>query len=105
MRRGRHPEYPTADFNFRPDDPLYARLRRRRSRRRHANAMWIAGRSRIRAHRMLRPWAYSTASNGPEPFACDFIFVAGDLARRVREVRVNSDTDASDHQPVLLCLD
>ena len=41
----------------------------------------------------------------PEPLACDFVFVTGDLARRVREVRVNSDTDASDHQPVLLCLD
>lgn len=41
----------------------------------------------------------------PEPFACDFIFVTGDLGERVREVRVNSDTDASDHQPVLLSLE
>lgn len=41
----------------------------------------------------------------PEPFTCDFIFVTGDLGERVREVRVNSDTDASDHQPVLLSLE
>jgi hypothetical protein len=41
----------------------------------------------------------------PEPYACDFIFVTDDLAGRVRDVRVNADTDASDHQPVLLSLD
>ena len=38
---------------------------------------------------------------GP-PFACDFIFVTEDLARRVEDVVVNGETDASDHQPVLL---
>ena len=40
----------------------------------------------------------------PEAFACDFIFVTEDLAGRVEEVAVNLDTDASDHQPVLLRL-
>ena len=38
----------------------------------------------------------------PEPFTCDFIFVTEDLAGRVGEVRVNGDTDASEHQPVVL---
>ena len=33
---------------------------------------------------------------------CDFIFVSEDLAQRVRAVRVDQKTQASDHQPVLL---
>ena len=39
---------------------------------------------------------------GPEPIACDFIFVSEDLAHRVRRVEVNGLTQASDHQPMLL---
>ena len=39
---------------------------------------------------------------GPEPIACDFIFVSEDLAHRVRRVEVNGLTHASDHQPMLL---
>ena len=38
---------------------------------------------------------------GP-PFTFDFVFVSADLASRVRDVRVDASTDASDHQPVLL---
>jgi endonuclease/exonuclease/phosphatase family metal-dependent hydrolase len=39
------------------------------------------------------------------PFTFDFIFVSKDLAPRVREMRVDPKSDASDHQPVLLVLD
>lgn len=38
------------------------------------------------------------------PFTFDFIFVSRDLAPRVKEFRVDSTSDASDHQPVLLVL-
>jgi endonuclease/exonuclease/phosphatase family metal-dependent hydrolase len=41
---------------------------------------------------------------GP-PFAFDFVFVSADLAPRVRALRIDAETDASDHQPVLLELD
>jgi len=40
-----------------------------------------------------------------EPYCCDFIFVSETLASRVHAVRVDSDTRASDHQPVLLEMD
>lgn len=40
-----------------------------------------------------------------EPFTFDYVLVSADLAPRVREVRVDARTDASDHQPVLLTLD
>ncbi len=39
---------------------------------------------------------------GPEPIACDFVFVSDDLAPRVRRVDVNTPTKVSDHQPVWL---
>ena len=39
---------------------------------------------------------------GPEPICCDFVFVSDDLKSRVRQMKVNLHTRASDHQPVLL---
>jgi len=97
------PSILTADFNFRPDDPLYARLQ----------APFADGAPRyVDSWQVTHPGKSHDPTLGvfdreqwPEPFTCDFIFVTEDLAHRVREVRVNGDTDASDHQPVLLCLD
>ena len=40
-----------------------------------------------------------------EELHCDFIFVSDELRPRVREVRVDRETQASDHQPVILTLD
>jgi endonuclease/exonuclease/phosphatase family metal-dependent hydrolase len=93
----------TADFNFRPDDPLHARVQ----------APLGAGAPRYRdAWRLLHPGTPQPPTLGvydkeqwPEPaFACDFIFVTEDIAGRVEDVTVNGATDASDHQPVLLVL-
>jgi endonuclease/exonuclease/phosphatase family metal-dependent hydrolase len=36
------------------------------------------------------------------PYCCDFVFLSDDLLPHLRGVRVNQDTDASDHQPVVL---
>lgn len=36
------------------------------------------------------------------PFTFDFVCVSADIAGRVRDVRVDETTDASDHQPMLL---
>jgi endonuclease/exonuclease/phosphatase family metal-dependent hydrolase len=41
---------------------------------------------------------------GP-PFTWDYVFVSGDLAARVRRLDVDFDSDASDHQPVLVEID
>ncbi len=40
-----------------------------------------------------------------QPVSFDTVFVTGDIARRVQNVRVDSSTTASDHQPVLVELD
>jgi len=42
---------------------------------------------------------------GPEPMACDFVFVSESLASCVRGLSVNVSTQASDHQAVLLDLE
>jgi endonuclease/exonuclease/phosphatase family metal-dependent hydrolase len=41
-------------------------------------------------------------SYGSDPMACDFVFVSGGLAERVRRIEVDVQTRASDHQPVLV---
>ena len=93
----------TADFNFRPDDPLHARMQ----------APLGAGAPAYRdAWRLRHPDTPQPPTLGvhdkeqwPEPaFACDFIFVTEDIAGRVEDVVVNGATDASDHQPMLLVL-
>lgn len=38
------------------------------------------------------------------PFTFDFVFVSEGLASHVAEVRVDSASDASDHQPMLITL-
>ena len=37
-----------------------------------------------------------------EPYCCDFVFVTEDLAPRLKTVRVDVETQASDHQPVIV---
>lgn len=93
----------TADFNFRSDDPMHARVQ----------APLGAG---VPAYRDAWQLRYPGKPHPPTlgvhdktqwpgaPFACDFVFVTEDIAGRVEDVKVNVDTDASDHQPVLLVL-
>ena len=37
-----------------------------------------------------------------DPYCCDFVFVSEDLAPRIKSVRVDIETQASDHQPVIM---
>lgn len=41
-------------------------------------------------------------SYGPDPMACDFVFVSGGLTSRLQRMVVEGRTQASDHQPVLV---
>jgi endonuclease/exonuclease/phosphatase family metal-dependent hydrolase len=92
----------TADFNFRPADALYARLQAPIDGAPAYRDAW-----RIRhgaAPHAPTLGLYDKVQWPGEPFACDFIFVTEDLARRVEDVVVDGATKASDHQPVLLKL-
>jgi endonuclease/exonuclease/phosphatase family metal-dependent hydrolase len=120
-QRAMHPGHPTAeggpfdltpqttrsilagDFNFPPEHPAYREIQ-------HSLA---SGAPRYRdawalAHdRHPHPPTFCVHSDAysKTPYCCDFVFVSDDLAQRVRRIDVNLETQASDHQPVLLEVD
>src|SRR5262249_32158787 len=93
----------TADFNFRADDPEHERIQAPLGDGIPAYRDAWELRHPGRTHPPTLGVHDKTQWPGP-PFACDFIFVTEDLAGRVEDVTVNVDTDASDHQPVMLVL-
>ena len=91
------------DFNCRIEDPAYADIQ----------APLAAGGQRYRdawplvhGHRAHEPtFCVHSTTYSKTPYCCDFAFVSEDLGGRVRDVRVDVETTASDHQPLLLDLD
>jgi endonuclease/exonuclease/phosphatase family metal-dependent hydrolase len=88
------------DFNFKPDAAEHRRL----------TAAFSAAVPRFMdAWEVAHPKQPHAATAGlyesswaEHPFCCDFVFVTEDLASRVRAVAVETQTQASDHQPVLV---
>lgn len=81
------------DFNMRPEDPIVARL----------------GAALLDAWRLTHPsephpptFCLHGDEHGEEPYCCDFVFVTPELAPRLLSVRVDLETQASDHQPVIV---
>jgi len=93
----------TGDFNYRPDDPLHARMQAPFAEAgvpRLADAWTHVHGSRPHAHSV----GLYDHEQWPEPFTCDFIYVSEDLLPGVDDVRVEGQTRASDHQPLMLVL-
>jgi endonuclease/exonuclease/phosphatase family metal-dependent hydrolase len=93
----------TGDFNLRPDDPLHARIR---------EPFDDGTPELIDAWQQLHPGQAHQHTNGvhdreqwPAPYTCDYIFASAELAPRLHALRVDADTQASDHQPVLVELE
>jgi endonuclease/exonuclease/phosphatase family metal-dependent hydrolase len=91
------------DFNFQPDDPLHAALRKPFPSNAPAFVdAWTALHGAVPHSPTagigdLKQW--------PEgPHCRDFIFVSENLAGRIADIRVDKETTASDHQPVALTL-
>ena len=88
------------DFNFKPEDPEHDRI---------TTALASGAPSFADAWRVAHPGVPHPATIGVHekslpPYCCDFVFVTADLAAEIAEVSVNGDTQASDHQPVVLRL-
>jgi endonuclease/exonuclease/phosphatase family metal-dependent hydrolase len=83
----------TGDFNMRPDDPLVARLRDRWADVWHIAHPDTPHPPTFRLHQ---------SDEGESPYCCDFVFVSEDLAPHVAAARVDPETQASDHQPVIV---
>ena len=81
------------DFNLKPDDPLHARILR------------IGFVDAWQALNPGKPHPPTFRVHEPEkekPYCCDYVFVTPDLAPRLRSIRIDADTQASDHQPVIV---
>jgi endonuclease/exonuclease/phosphatase family metal-dependent hydrolase len=93
----------TGDCNFEPDTPEYRRM---------LAAFDDATPPLLDAWNVAHPGSahpstfkiYEKSRPGEPELHCDFIFVGSDLRSRVRDVRVDGKTQASDHQPVVLTL-
>ena len=83
----------TGDFNMRRDDPAFGILRGA-----FEDAWALAHPDRPQPATFGR-FDRQFAS---EPYCCDFAFVTPGLASRLVDVRVNEDTQSSDHQPVIV---
>jgi endonuclease/exonuclease/phosphatase family metal-dependent hydrolase len=93
----------TGDFNLEPDDPMHARLLEPFADGTPSLAdAWEVVHSG-RPHAATFKIHEKEIPDEPEQH-CDFIFVSADLVARVRSLRVDQDTQASDHQPVVLSL-
>jgi len=93
----------TGDFNFEPDWPEHPRML----------APFDAPTPPFRdAWQLTHPGVphpstfciYQKTDSSGEELHCDFVFVNDDLAPRVRALAVDQQTQASDHQPVILTL-
>jgi endonuclease/exonuclease/phosphatase family metal-dependent hydrolase len=93
----------TADFNFPPENPAYDDIQRPLA---SAGPAYRDAWAIVNGHRAHEPtFCLHDHRYAKEPYCCDFVFVSEDVSRRVREVRVDLDTQLSDHQPVLLDFD
>jgi endonuclease/exonuclease/phosphatase family metal-dependent hydrolase len=93
----------TGDFNLEPDDPLHALM----------GAPFADGTPPLfDAWELVHPGQphaptfkiYEKQVPGEPELHCDFIFVSDGLRSRVRGLAVDTGTQVSDHQPVLLTL-
>jgi endonuclease/exonuclease/phosphatase family metal-dependent hydrolase len=92
------------DFNFPPENPAYDEIQHRLSGGgpRYVDA-WNVGANGHRPH--VPTFCVHSDNYAKSPYCCDFVFASEDFAPRVRSLQVDSATQASDHQPVLLEID
>lgn len=81
------------DFNMKFDDPSAARLRE----------VWRDAWSLAHPGEAHPPsFGVYDREFASEPYCCDFVLVTPDLAPRVGSVQIDLETQASDHQPVIV---
>jgi endonuclease/exonuclease/phosphatase family metal-dependent hydrolase len=93
----------TGDFNFEPDAPEHRRML----------AAFDDSPALFDAWQLARPGVphpstfciYQKTDSSGEELHCDFIFVGGGLEKHVSAIAVDQQTQASDHQPVVVTLD
>lgn len=85
------------DFNLEPHEPEYAELTQPGDCQ-----LWDSWRLLHGAAPHQPTFRLFDRRYGPDPVACDFVFVTGGLKDRVRSLSIDAATQVSDHQPVLV---
>lgn len=88
------------DFNFKPEDPEHERITAALA----SNAPNFVDAWRVEHPGVPQPATIGVHEKSLPPYCCDFFFVTADLAAGIEQIIVNTDTQASDHQPVVLRL-
>jgi endonuclease/exonuclease/phosphatase family metal-dependent hydrolase len=93
----------TADFNYKPGDALHRRMQL---------PFGDGAQPLVDAWETRWPGAPHPPTLGvwdrkqwPEAYTSDFIYVTRDLAPRIADVKVDGQTRASDHQPVMIWME
>ena len=84
----------TGDFNLKPDDPNYQKM---------LDGGFVDAWAALNPRRERENTFH--LYDGETPYCCDYVFVTADLVPRLRSIRIDKETQASDHQPVMLELD
>jgi endonuclease/exonuclease/phosphatase family metal-dependent hydrolase len=92
------------DFNMKPEDAARIRLQ---SPIDATTPRYLDAWERLHPNQAQPPTVgvHDRAQWPGPPFTCDFAFVSEDLVPRLRSMRVDGASDASDHQPVVLEID
>jgi endonuclease/exonuclease/phosphatase family metal-dependent hydrolase len=91
------------DFNMPPENPLHGRMTEgfadsKAPRFRDAWQALNPGKPHPHTFRIYEK------EEGESPYCCDYVFVTEDIASKLKAVRVDGATQASDHQPVIVDL-
>ena len=90
----------TGDFNLPPEDPLHARVQEPFSK---GAPRWVDAWQHAHPGTLHAPtFCLFGRDYSDAPYCCDYVFVTEDLAPRLRTLRVDGATQASDHQPVIV---
>jgi endonuclease/exonuclease/phosphatase family metal-dependent hydrolase len=89
------------DFNMPPENPLHRRMTEgfadhKAPRFRDAWQALNPGKPHPHTFRIYEK------EEGESPYCCDYVFVTEDIASKLKTVRVDGATQASDHQPVIV---
>ena len=88
------------DFNLPPDDPLHGVMTAPIA---PGVPAFVDAWAALHAGEPHPPtFRVHERDEGESPYCCDYVFVSEDLAPRLRAIRVDGETTASDHQPLIV---
>ena len=79
------------DFNLKPEDPHHQKM---------LDAGFVDAWEALNRGKPRQPTFH--LYDGEPPYCCDYMFITPDLVPRLRSLRIDTQTQASDHQPLIL---